>query len=200
MRRIGAIGLTLALGLTLGLAVAGSGRAGPWRAHDIDGLMPDLEFTLADATGRTVTAADYAGKVKLLYFGYAHCADICPETLAVLARALQQLGDSAEGARVLFVSVDPRRDDPAALKSFAARFASPELVGLTGTEDELLALSKRYRVAYRYGDPDVDGNYEVYHSSAVFAFDRQGRVRLLFDRNEGASAIAADLGLLLSEP
>ncbi len=196
MRRIGAICLMLVLGPLL----AGSGRAGPWSAHDIDGLMPDLKFTLADAAGRTVTAADYAGKVKLLYFGYAHCADICPETLAVLARALQQLGDKAEGARVLFVSVDPRRDDPAALESFAARFSSPELVGLTGTEDELQALSKRYRVAYRYGDPDVHGNYEVYHGSAIFAFDRRGRVRLLFDRGEGASAIAADLGRLLSEP
>ena len=196
MRRIGLIVLTLALGPLL----TGSGGAGPWRAHDIDGLMPDLKFTLADADGRTVTAADYAGKVKLLYFGYAHCADICPETLAVLARALQQLGDKAEGARALFVSVDPRRDTPAALKDFAARFSLPELVGLTGTEGQLQALSKRYRVAYRFGDPDVDGNYEVYHSSAIFAFDRRGRVRLLFDRAEGADAIAADVARLLSEP
>jgi protein SCO1/2 len=187
------------LTLTLGLTLAGGAGGESWRAHDIAGLMPDLEFTLTDSAGRTATAAEYAGKVKLLYFGYTHCADICPETVAVLASALQRLGSKAEGARVLFVSVDPKRDDAATLKRFAAHF-SPNVIGLTGTEDELQALGRRYRVAYSYGKPDAQGDYEVYHSSVVFAFDRQGRVRLLFDRNEGASAIAADLGTLLSEP
>jgi protein SCO1/2 len=187
--------LTLALGLTL----AGAAGGESWPARDIAGLMPDLAFTLTDGAGRTETAADYAGQVKLLYFGYTHCADICPETVAVLASALQQLGSKADGARVLFVSVDPKRDDAATLKRFAAHF-SPNVIGLTGTEDELQALGRRYRVAYSYGKPDAQGDYEVYHSSVVFAFDRQGRVRLLFDRDEGASAIAADLGRLLSEP
>jgi protein SCO1 len=195
MRRIGVTGLMLAWSLTM----AGAGDAEPWRAHDIGGLMPDLRFTLTDEAGRTVTASDYAGKVKLLYFGYTHCLDICPDTVAVLARALQQLGGKAEGARVLFVSIDPARDGPAALKDFAARFSS-QVIGLTGTDDQLRALSRRYRVAYRAGDPDANGDYEVYHSSAVFAFDRAGRIRLLFDRTEGASAIADDLGRLLSEP
>lgn len=195
MRRIGLPGLTLALGLTL----AGAAGGESWRARDIAGLMPDLAFTLTDGAGRTATAADYAGQVKLLYFGYTHCADICPETVAVLASALQRLGSKADGARVLFVSVDPKRDDAGTLKRFAAHF-SPNVIGLTGTEDELQALGRRYRVAYSYGPPDAQGDYEVYHSSVVFAFDRQGHVRLLFDRDEGASAIAADLGRLLSEP
>ncbi len=195
MRRTGLFGMIVALCVV----AAGGARAESTRAHDISGLMPDLAFTLTDESGRAVGAADYAGKVKLLYFGFTHCKDICPETLAMLALALQRLGDKADGVRVLFVSVDPKRDSPAVLKGYAAQF-SPDVVGLTGTQDQLQALSKRYRVAYSYEKPDAAGDYEVNHSSAIFGFDRQGRVRLLFDRNVGASAVAADLGRLLSEP
>ncbi len=195
MRRIGVLGTIL----TLGLSLAGGAGSAPLRGHDIAGLMPDLKFTLTDDAGRTVTAADYSGKVKLLYFGFTHCANICPETIAILAQALQRLGDRAEGVRVLFVSVDPSRDHPAVLKNFAAHF-SPQVVGLTGTESQLQALSRRYRVAYSYGAPNAQGGYEVLHSSAIFAFDRRGSVRSLFDREEGADDIAADLDRLLSEP
>ena len=74
------------------------------------------------------------------------------------------------------------------------------MVGLTGTQDQLQALSKRYRVAYSCEKPDAAGDYEVIHSSAVFAFDRQGRVRLLFDRKEGAADIAADLARCCQSP
>ena len=108
MRRTGLFGMIVALCV----AAAGGARADSWRAHDISGLMPDLAFTLVDGNARSVSAADYSGKVKLLYFGFTHCKDICPETLAMLALALQRLGDEADGVRVLFVSVDPKRDTP----------------------------------------------------------------------------------------
>ncbi len=158
--------------------------------------MPPLKFTLVDDAGEPVTAASFAGKVVLLYFGYTHCPDVCPTTLADLAQSLQQLGSSANRVRVLFVSVDPKRDTPSVLKNYASAFA-PQVVGLTGDEDELQAITKRYRVAYRLGKPDAEGNYVVYHSSAVFIFDTLGRVRLLADYTDGSRAIAHDLKQLL---
>ncbi len=158
--------------------------------------MPPLKFTLVDDTGEPVTAANFAGKVVLLYFGYTHCPDVCPTTLADLAQSLQRLGSSANRVRVLFVSVDPKRDTPSVLKNYASAFA-PQVVGLTGDEDELQAITKRYRVAYRLGKPDAQGNYVVYHSSAVFIFDALGRVRLLAGYADGSRAIAHDLKQLL---
>jgi protein SCO1/2 len=100
--------------------------------------------------------------------------------------------------RILFVSVDPARDTLAALNKYAAVFG-PQVVGLRGTQDELRALTKRYRVSYGYGKPDAKGNYEVSHSSAVYVFDRQGEVRLLAGASDTASAITDDLRRLLAE-
>jgi protein SCO1 len=169
----------------------------PWHSPAISGVMPDLAFHLTDDSGRAVTAADYSGKVTLLYFGFTHCQDVCPETLTLLASAIRRLGDDANKVQVLFVSVDPKRDTPAVLHRYAAYF-SPGIVGLTGTDPQLQTLSKRYRVSYSYGKPDAKGNYEVYHSSAIFAFDARGKIRLLMNQKESAAAIAADLKRLIA--
>ncbi len=110
----------------------------------------------------------------LLYFGYTHCPDVCPTTLSLLSHAVTALGTDAGQVRILFVSVDPARDTLAQLKTYAAAFG-PEVVGLRGSEAELKALTKRYRVSYGYGKPDARGDYEVSHSSAVYVFDREAR-------------------------
>jgi protein SCO1/2 len=94
--------------------------------------------------------------------------------------------------RVLFVSVDPRRDSAEVLKRYASAFG-PQFVGLTGTDRQLTALTKRYRVAYRRDAPDSNGDYAVYHSSAVFVFDGEGRVRLLLGPSETTEQVADDL-------
>jgi len=160
--------------------------------------MPPLQFTLIRDDGQTVTQKDYFGKPVLLYFGYTHCPDVCPTTLADLAIALKQLGPVADQVRVLFVSVDPARDTPAVLKTYVNAFG-PWFVGLTGNQEQLEALTKRYRVAFRLGEPDAKGEYAVYHSSAVFIFDRQGKARLLTSLSDKSDMIAADLKRLLSE-
>ncbi len=190
--------LTTIFAATLSLSGC-SGDAVPWHARDIDGLMPQLAFTLTDARGMPARAADYRGKVVLLYFGFTHCTDVCPTTLATLSRAVRGLGRDAAGIRILFVSVDPQRDTPAVLQRYAAHF-SPWVVGLSGKPKQLDALAQRYRVSYSYGKRDAGGDYEVYHSSAVFVFDRNGRVRLLVDPQQGAAAIAEDLRRLLDAP
>lgn len=181
------------------LSLAGCGHSSrPWGLPDITGHMPDLKFTLTDDNGQQVTQAAFAGKVDLLYFGYTHCPDVCPTTLADLGKVLRQLGPAAAQVRVLFVSVDPARDTPAVLKSYVNAFG-PWFVGLSGSQAQLQALTKRYRVAYRLGKPDAQGNYTVYHSSAVFIFDRQGKARLLTDLDDKPDVIATDLKRLLQE-
>lgn len=168
-----------------------------YHAQNISGVMPALEFNL---TNGTAISAGLRGKATLLYFGYTHCPYGCPTTLAYLAETLKLLGPRAESVRVLFVSVDPRRDSPGALSRFASSFG-PQFIGLTGSDEQLTALTKRYRVAYRSGEPDKDGSYAVSHSSAVFVFDRDGRARLLVTTSEtdeqlaeGACRRAAMLG------
>lgn len=162
---------------------------------DISGVMPVLKFTLSGAAG-AITAADMRGKTVLLYFGYTHCPNVCPVTLAKLADALKGLGRGAARARVLFVSVDPKRDFGQALENYASAF-SPQVIGLTGTDDELTALTKRYRVAYRRDAPNARGDYAVYHSSAVFVFDQDGRARLLVTPSETSAELAEDLSAVM---
>lgn len=179
------------------LLAACSGRDSPYTLKDISGLVPTLQFQLTDQDGRAVTAADYRHDLVLLYFGYTACPDECPTTLATLAHALRTLGPQAAQVRVLFVSVDPRRDTTAVLKRYVSNFG-PQFVGLRGDPAELTALSKRYRIAYHYEQPDKDGNYEVDHSSAIFVFDRDGRARLLGQSDDTAQQVASDLRHLLA--
>jgi protein SCO1/2 len=193
------------LGIWLGALVligllAGCGRSSPpWGLRDITGLMPPLDFSLTEASdGATVHGKDFRGQVVLLYFGYTHCPDVCPTTLSRLGRAVAALGPQAEQVRILFVTVDPGRDTLAQLRTYAATFG-PQVVGLRGSQDEIKALTKRYRASYGYGKPDAHGDYEVSHSSAVYVFDREGNIRLLADSTAEPSVITGDLKRLLAK-
>jgi len=153
-----------------------------WNGDDMTGVMPPLKFTMTRATdGKTVTAADYKGKIVLLYFGYTNCPDVCPTTLFNIAQMLKKLGKKANDVRVLFVTVDPNRDSLAVLKKYTGSFA-PQIVGLRGTPDALATLAKRYRVSYSV-TPAHDGKpYEVTHGAAVYVFNRAGDIKVLFTR------------------
>jgi protein SCO1/2 len=152
-----------------------------WHEQDISGALPGLAFNMTDATtNKPVTAADFRGKIVMLYFGYTQCPDFCPTTLTNLADVVQDLGSNADDVRVLFVTVDPGRDSIPALKQYAAAFA-PQVVGLRGTPDELATLARRYRVAYSVTPAGSGHPYEVTHSSIVYVFDQSGSARLLVD-------------------
>ncbi len=194
--------LALASGLTA-LTVAGCGRGADWHEQDISGSVPRLSLTMTDAAdGKPVTAADFRGKVVLLYFGYTRCPDFCPTTLANIAHVLRKLGRSADSVRVLFVTVDPNRDSLATLKRYTALFA-PQIVGLRGTPDQLAALARRYRVAYSVTPAAGDHSYEVSHSSIVYVFDQDGRARLLVSSmvtaNPDIAGATADLQRLIAQ-
>nr|WP_299241224.1 SCO family protein [uncultured Halomonas sp.] len=169
-----------------------------WQTKDISGLMPSLAFELVDENGNDVNADQFLGKSTLLFFGFTHCPDVCPTTLARLDAATQRMDEAArDGIQVLFVSVDPRRDDAETLREYTGAFG-PQFIGLTGDKAALDELTRRYRVTYGYGEEDSEGNYDVSHSSAVFAFDDQGEVRLLIRNSDPMDAVVADLERLAS--
>jgi len=151
---------------------------------------------LTDDHGKPVTGEDYRGKVVLLYFGYTHCPDVCPLTLAHLHAVLQRVGAKADDARILFVSVDPARDTPAIMHAYVNAF-DKRAVGLTGPPGAIEALSKRYRSAFTREPDQGDGQYEVSHSSAIYLFDRQGHARLLATPATSQDDLVHDLYLLL---
>jgi protein SCO1/2 len=184
--------------LVLLLIAAGCGRSSEsWHATDITGAMPPLAFSMTRANdGQAVGGANYRGKVAILYFGYTHCPDVCPTTLANLADVLHKLGSRADQVRVLFVTVDPDRDTLPLLKKYVRAFAS-QIDGLRGTPDQLTALTRRYRVAYSV-TPDSPGHpYEVMHSGAVFFFDKTGRARLVATSTDDTAGLTADVKQLL---
>jgi protein SCO1/2 len=182
-----------ALLLALTLAACGKGEMRPG-VTEVTGASPDLQFTMTRARdGKQVTAADYSGKVVVLYFGYTNCPDICPATLANLTESVQKLGARANDVRILFVTVDPARDTIDKIKPYTNAF-SPQLDGLRGTPNELLRLTRRYRVAY---DVRTTPKYEVMHSESVFFFDPQGRARLVELSTTDISAVAGDIMRLL---
>jgi protein SCO1 len=157
-----------------------AGPAWAWNSTNVSDELPALQFTLTRSTdGKIVTAADYKGKIVLLYFGYTFCPDVCPTTLLNIADMLKTLGKKADDVRVLFVTVDPNRDSLPVLKTYAAAFA-PQVIGLRGTADQLAALAKRYRVSYSVTPASPGHPYEVTHSAAVYVFNRGGAIKLLF--------------------
>lgn len=182
------------LAMALVLASCGRGEMRPG-ATDITHVMPDLKFAMMRANdARAVTAGDYRGKIAMLYFGYTHCPDICPATLSNLAQVLQTLGPQANDVRVLFVSVDPDRDDLASLKSYVQAFA-PQIDGLRGSDNEIAKLARRYRVLYSVEKNGQD--IEVMHSDSVFLFDRDGDAREVMTTTSDEKALANDIATLM---
>ena len=168
----------LACGLACAALIAGcSHDDGPWQLTNVTGHLPDLAFNLTEDSGQSVTGAAFRGKTALVYFGYTHCPDVCPETMARLMQVLGKLP----------------ADTPQALHEYVTAFDAEHIRGLTGTDAQVESLAKRYRVAYQMEKRDPNGNYEVTHSSAVYIFDRDGHARLLATSTDTPDAIAHDL-------
>ena len=181
-----------------GLLVAACGHKPQWDLDNVSSVLPALRFNLVDDSGAKVDAASYAGKAVILYFGYTHCPDVCPQTMANLAAAVKSLGAQADDVRILFVSVDPARDSLPVLRAYTRAF-SPQAVGLSGSMSEIQAAAKRFHVAFNYGAKDKYGNYTVNHSAAIYLFDRKGRGMLIGSDQSPPQAIAHDLRQLLAD-
>jgi protein SCO1 len=128
----------------------------------------------------------------VMFFGFTQCPDVCPTTLARLARLRQQTGGPASFA-IVFVSVDPERDTPAALRSYAQMFDTPVIM-LTGTPPELAAVEKSHAIfAAKRDDPQAPGGYTMDHSAAALLFDRAGHFQATIAPDEPDSAALAKL-------
>jgi protein SCO1/2 len=149
------------------------------------------DFTLTDQDGRPYTLSAHRGHAIALFFGYAHCPDVCPTTLAALARAKRKLGPDGDAFDVVLVTVDPKRDDPATLKRYVHLF-DPAFAGLTGTEAQLDPVYTAYHVYHEIGSGKGSANgYIVAHSSAVQFISPGGRLRGTGDWSDSPDELAA---------
>jgi protein SCO1/2 len=146
--------------------------------HD---ARPLPDFGLSDSDGQPFTKSSLLGHWSLLYFGYTHCPDACPTTLAGLNQVMAEMAHTSRLPKptVYFISVDPKRDDLKLLKTYAAYF-NPGFIAATGDEGALHALTVPLGVDYSYGKPDAKGDYAVDHSTFVILVDRQGRQVAMF--------------------
>ena len=128
-------------------------------------------FALQTGDGKTLTDADLEGHPFLVYFGYTHCPDVCPTTLAEISDVLRRMPDKP--IRALFVTVDPERDTPASMADYVSSFDS-RVIGLSGSRAEIDAIEKAYRIYARKGPSRADGGYSMDHSSVVYLMDAKG--------------------------
>jgi protein SCO1 len=155
------------------------------------------DFSLPDSSGKVRTLGDFKGKVVVLFFGYTHCPDVCPTTLAELAQTMQKLGDDAKRVQVLMVTVDTARDTPPILTEYVGAF-SPSFVALRPADTaQLVKITKDFRVYYAQVPGKTPGDYTMDHTAASYVFDPQGKLRLFARDGQGVDPWVHDLKLLL---
>jgi protein SCO1 len=165
-------------------------------ATDITGADFAQSFHLTDHTGKPRTLADYKGKVVTLFFGYIHCPDVCPTTMADLKQAMKLLGPRADEVQVLFVTLDPARDTQELLAQFVPSF-DKRFIGLRGTEAETAATAEVFKVYAKKVEAQGKGGYTIDHSAGTYVFDKLGKIRLYVDYGEKPSEIANDIKQIL---
>jgi len=129
-------------------------------------------FTLTSADGQTFSSTQLAGKPYAIFFGFTHCPDVCPTTLARMVKLRRQLGAGNDTLQIVFVSVDPERDGPAELRNYLSLFPEP-IVGLTGTQARIDHAKRQFGI-FSQKVPDKSGGYTVDHTATVLLFDRNG--------------------------
>jgi len=176
--------------LALALREGPRGVAGTALASAIGG-----PFQLVDQNGKTVTDADLKGKWSLVYFGYTHCPDACPTALNDISIALSELGPKRDAVRPVFITVDPERDTPEALKSYVTSFDAP-ILALTGSGEQVAKAAKGYRVYYAK-HPEAGGDYSMDHSSVIYVMDPEGRFTASFTHESAPEQISERLKKLI---
>jgi cytochrome oxidase Cu insertion factor (SCO1/SenC/PrrC family) len=149
-------------------------------------------FVLTDQTGKTRSDKDFRGRYLLVYFGYSFCPDVCPTTLGIVADSFAKLGTRKSKIVPLFITLDPERDTPGALKAYLSSFG-PEFVGLTGAPDSIKRAAQEFRVYYtRHSLPN--GGYAIDHTSVLYLMGPDGKFITYYDDTSlGADALATDL-------
>ena len=154
------------------------------------------DFALPGSDGAELSLSRYRGKVVVLAFGFTSCPTVCPTTLAALAEARKKLGAQGDALQVVYITVDPQRDDAERMRSYLARF-DPTFIGGTGTAEQLAAVRRDYGIAA--STTAGGGSSSVSHSSFTYLIDRDGRLRALMPYGHASDDYAHDLGILLEQ-
>ncbi len=167
-----------------------------WHGSVFQAAAPAAAFQLSDSVNSRFDLNQQKGKVVLLFFGYTHCPDECPLTMAKLKQVKLDLGKQANQVEVVFITIDPKRDSSSVLQAYLAKF-DPSFIGLTGSPSELATVWKDYGVDVQIsGDNSLQG-YLVPHSTELYVIDQQGRLRLTYGTDNSAADIESDLRYLL---
>ena len=169
---------------------------GPSVPPPLEGAAIGGDFSLVDKAGKPVRFHDFAGRYRIVYFGYTFCPDACPldvqKMMQGFARFAKAEPEVAARVQPLFVSIDPARDTPAAVGEFAAAF-SPRLIGLTGSEAQVSEAAQMFKAYGKKGEPTKDGGYLMDHSRIAYLMDPQGKPLALLPIDESAEAVAESL-------
>src|SRR5689334_189965 len=157
-------------------------------------LAPD--FSLRGSDGHELKMSRYRGKVVLLAFGFTSCTEVCPVTLATLAQARHTLGPEAANVQVVYITVDPARDNPERMNKYLRGF-DPSFIGGSGTEQQLAAVRKDYGISSER--KPLGDSYTYVHSSFTYLIDRSGRIRALMPYGHSPADFANDVTILLRE-
>lgn len=158
--------------------------------------LPTPDFALRDETGAHRSIQNYRGQILLVFFGFVQCPDACPIELLKLSQVMKQLGPLGDRVRLLFITLDPKHDTPAQLKTYLANF-DPRFIGLTGSVAEVDAAAKRFAVNYA---PIAKGaGYTIDHSTATFVLDSGGALRLVGGKESTTEDFVHDLRILASK-
>jgi len=186
----------MALMLACVLAACNDGKPS-FKNTDITGADYAKGFALTDHTGKARTLEDFKGKVVSIFFGFTHCPDVCPTTLAEMKGVLDKLGpDDAKRVQVLFVTIDPERDTPALLANYVPAF-HPSFLGLVGSPEATAKMAKDFKVFYQKVPGKTPGTYSMDHSAGSYVYDPQGRLRLFVRHGMPLEGLVADFKLLL---
>lgn len=198
--------------LSIALFIAGCDRPGTessgdmkfspvqtvFKNTDVTGLDYAKDFALIDHNGKSRTLMDFRGKVVLVFFGYTHCPDVCPTTMAEMAGVMKELGKDADRVQVLFVTLDPARDTQALLSKYVPAFDS-RFLGLRGDQAATEKTAKEFKIFFQKVDGKTSDTYTIDHTAGSYVFDAKGRVRLFIRHGQGPAPIAHDLAILLKQ-
>jgi protein SCO1/2 len=183
------------LAIPFALTACDSSAPPPAERPPLEGAAIGGPFTLVDKTGATVRWEDFAGKYRIVYFGYTFCPDACPMDVQQMMKGFGLFEKAspalARQVQPIFISIDPARDTPKVVGEFAAAF-SPRLLGLTGTPEQVQAAAKAFAAYYARGQESA-GGYLMDHSRVAFLMDRDGKPMAMLPVDKNPEAVAAEL-------
>jgi protein SCO1/2 len=184
---------------TVGL-VGCADKPAAFNSMDVTGAPWGQTFNLPDLDGQPKTPASFTGKVSLVFFGFLYCPDACPAHLTKMMALKERLGPDADKLQLVFITVDPERDQPEALRKFLASF-DPRIVGLRGSVEQVQAVAKDFRVFFKKVDTSASKSdpmaYTIDHTTFTYVYDPKGALRLVVPHDITLEKLEADVRALL---